>query len=637
MRRFACSGATMAVLAVAGATALAACGSSGTSSSTGSAASGVYGSVPPAATGTQYAGTITAAQPANSAPTWMLPIVTSADNSVYTVYLFNYLMYRPLYWLVNGVEPKENPALSLASDPTVSNGGKTFTVKLKSSYHWSDGKPITSRDVLFWFDETKAAIAASPSNWAYYTPKIGMPDQVASVTAPNASTVVFTMKSAVNPTWFWQDQLGVIQPMPSHAWAKDSANGPILNFTNPANATKIYNFLAAQSKSGSTWATNPLWRVVDGPYRLSSFNTTSGAFTMTPSTTYAGPTAKKVSNYSSVPFTSDTPEYDAVKSGNLDIGYVLTSSLPQLNSIKASQGYLAYGDPDFGWEYMVYNFKNTTGHFDKIISQLYFRQALAHLQNQPGAITAFFNGAAGQAYGPVPSIPKSPYTPANALTNPYPFSTATASSILKSHGWNVVPGGTTTCARPGSGSSECGAGIPAGTKLSFNLIYTTSPANIGAQVTAYASEAKKVGINFTLSSSNFNYMIANYNDPTPAGMKNINKWAIEDYGGFTNSTYPTTFGVFNCAGSSNTGGYCDPQADKLIDNSVFGSGTSAVTKEAEYLTDQQPSLFQPTPATAFETGAVLVWKKTLSGPPAAFQSITQYNINPEQMYFTSKP
>jgi len=55
------------------------------------------------------------------------------------------------------------------------------------------------------------------------------------------------------------------------------------------------------------------------------------------------------------------------------------------------------------------------------------------------------------------------------------FSVSAAGSLLKSHGWNVVPGGSTTCAKPGTGPGECGAGIPAGTKLTFNVIYSNQP------------------------------------------------------------------------------------------------------------------------------------------------------------------
>ena len=229
--------------------------------------------------------------------------------------MFDYQMWRPLYWLVNGVEPKELPAMSLADDPVRSNGDTTVTITLKSNYKWSDGQPITSKDVLFWWYEMKAALKENAANWAYYTPGLGIPDQVSSITAPNASTVQMTLTKAVNPTWFWQDELGAIQPMPSHAWAKASANGPLLDFTNPANAAAIYNYLSTASKSVSTYASNPLWQVVNGPYKLSAFDATSGALTLVPNASYGGPHANAMSTISFVSFTSDAAEFNAVKAG----------------------------------------------------------------------------------------------------------------------------------------------------------------------------------------------------------------------------------------------------------------------------------------------------------------------------------
>lgn len=627
-------------LTVASITALAACSSNSSSSSsaTGTSTSGSgsiglhgqFGNVPAMATGTQTAGTIMMAEPPNSAPTWILPIVTGAANSVYTVPMFDYQMWRPLYWLTNGVEPKETPAMSLANDPTWTNGDKTVTFTLKSNYKWSDGQPITSKDVLFWWYEMKAAIKASPANWAYYTPDLGIPDQVASISAPDSSTVQMNLVKSVNPTWFWQDEMGAIQPMPSHAWAKSSASGPILDFTKSANAAAIYSFLSTQSKSLSTYASNPLWQVVDGPYKLTSFDSTSGGFTMTPNTTYGGPHATKVSVLQAVPFTSDTAELNAVKAGKVDLGYVPLGDIPQMSSLTGT--YNEFGYSDFGWSYVAYNFKDPTGDFNNIIAQLYVRQAMAHLEDQVGYIKAFFNGAGGQAFGPVPSIPQSPFTPSNAMTNPYPFNPSAAETLLKDNGWNVVPNGTDTCAKAGTGAGECGAGIPAGTKLEFNVIYNTSPAVIGEQVQDLASQARKIGITMNLSSSNFNYMIANYNDPSSP--KTISKWAMQDFGGFTNSTYPTTFGVFNSTGASNLGGYTDTQADNLITASISSPNASAVTSEASYLTTQQPGLFQPNPDSAFGTSAILVWTKTLSGTPESFEALTQASWNTEYMFFT---
>ncbi len=613
--------AKLAVFAIVGVTVLAACAKSSTSIGS---ISGAFGAVP-AASGRPQAGTITVAEPPGAAPTWIFPVTPDGSNSVYTAFSFQDEMWRPLYWYANGVSPTQTPAMSLANAPVYSNGDRTVTITLKSSYTWSDGRPLTSRDVLFWIDEVRAAVKEDPANWAGYTPRVGLPDQVTSASTPDATTLVLNLNSAVNPLWMTQDQLP-LQPMPSHAWAKASANGPILDFTKPANAKKIYDFLATESRSVSTYPSNPLWQVVDGPYKLTSFNSTIGAFTMVPNPSYGGPHSAHVPSLQAVPFTSDTAEFDAVKTGSVDIGYLPQTDVPQVRQVKAA-GYNVFGYPDFGFSEVTYNFKDTTGDFNHIIAQLYIRQAIAHLQDEAGYLKAFFHGAGGLAYGPVPAIPVSPYTPANAVTNPYPFSVAAAARLLTAHGWNVVPGGTDTCARAGTAADACGGGIPAGTKLAFNLIYNASPAIISEQVTDLASQAGKAGVAITLKSDNFNHIIAAYNDPRSP--KTINDWAMEDYGGDTDSTYPTTFGVFNTTGTANSGSYSSPQADKLITASVTSGSANAVKNEASFLTAQQPSLFQPNP------DYIAVWKNTVSGPPAAFESLTQCQLNPEQMYLTN--
>jgi peptide/nickel transport system substrate-binding protein len=415
--------------------------------------------------------------------------------------------------------------------------------------------------------------------------------------------------------------------MPAHAWAKASASGPMLDFTVPANAKKIYDFLSKQAMSLNTYATNPLWQVVDGPYRLTSFDSSSGAFTLTPNTSYGGPHAAQMSILQAVPFTSDTAEFNAVRAGSIDIGYLPLNDIKQVQIVE-SGGYRVFGYPSFGFSYVTYNFLDKTGDFNHIIAQLYFRQAMAHLEDEQGYIKAFFGGAGGPAYGPVPALPKGPYTPANALTDPYPFSVAAAVSLLKNHGWTVTPGGTDVCSSPGTGPSNCGAGIPAGTKLEFNLIYTSSPASIGEQCTALASAAASAGITIHLQSSNYNYIITYYDNPVPTGKPYINKWAMEDFGGFTDSTYPTQLGVFNSDGSLNEGSYANPQADALINASVTSGNPAAVEAESAFLTADQPGLFQPNP------DQIVVWKDNISGPAASFASLTQFWLNAEFWYLT---
>ena len=242
--------------------------------------------------------------------------------------------------------------------------------------------------------------------------------------------------------------------MPSLEWAKDSANGRILDFTNPANANKIFNFLTAQSKSVSTYPTNPLWQTVDGPYKLSAFSGATGAFTLVPNPSYSGPHATPEPDFVGLPFNSNAAEWNALKTGSVDVGYIPEEDVPQLSQLKGF-GYNYYGMPDFGSYFAVYNFKDKAGNFASIVSQLYFRQVMQHLENH-GQIKAYMNGAGDPDYGPIPVYPKSPYLPSNASTSPYPFSLPQAINLLKANGWNVVPNGTDTCARPGTGSGECG-------------------------------------------------------------------------------------------------------------------------------------------------------------------------------------
>ncbi len=582
---------------------------------------GSIGQIPAAGTPSGKAGTITYAMVPGAVPNWILPMPTAASNSVYNVFNFEWQMWPPMYYAPDGSTPTVDPALSPANAPQWSNGDKTMTITLKP-WKWSNGTTLSSKDLLFTFDVIAAGVKASPANWAPYVPGF-FPSTITSMSTPNATTVVVNMNKAVNPTWMEEDILGSVPIMPSAEWAKDSASGSTLDYTQPANALKIFNYLTSQAKAVSSYATNPLWQTVDGPYKLSSFNDTTGAFTMVPNTGYTGPHATPESDYTGVPFTSNAAEWNAVKTGSVDVGYVPQEDAPQIPQLKGL-GYSYYGLPDFGDYFVAYNFKDTTGHFNAIANQLYFRQAMQHLEDQAGQIKAYFNGDGDPAYGPIPAYPKSPFLPSNATTNPYPFSVSAAISLLKANGWNVTPNGTDTCAKPGTGSGECGAGIPAGAKLAFNLIYNTTPP-IPNQVEDLASDAKAAGIELALSGSNFNFMIQNYNDG--ASLTDANKWAMEDFGGETDSTYPTQFGFLNTGGSGQIGDYSNPQADSLINASVTGSNPSAVTNEASYFTTQVPVLWQPV------LDYTWAWKSNISATDVtAFENLTQYDNTPQFWY-----
>ncbi len=619
------SGPVIIALAVAAVAGLAAC-SAAAGASAGTRLAGGFGTLPAQAgrAASGKPGPVSLAEPPGAAPNWILPVVPSAADSVSTVQGFGYQMWRPLYWEVRGVSPAIDPAMSLARPPVWSNGGRTVTVTMNPAYRWSDGQPVSSRDVAFAIDLIRAAVRERPANWIYYTRGF-LPDDIARLRTPDRSTLVLTLKAPVNPGWFRDNELAVLQPMPAHAWARAAAGGPLLDYASPASARRIYDFLASQSRARAGWAANPLWRVVDGPFRLASFSDTTGAYTMTANRGYRGPESGRITGLRAVPFASDAAEFSALLAGRVDAGYVPPADLTRIPAVRA-RGYHVFGYPAFGWTYAGYNFRDKTGGFAGIARQLYFRQAMAHLEDQAGYIAAFMHGAGGQDYGPVPSIPVSQYAPGNATANPYPFSLAAARKNLTSHGWRVMPGGVSTCARPGTGAGQCGAGIPGGTRLAFNLVYSTNPPLLGQELTDLAAKAAQVGIRITLQGSSFRAIITSDNNAAAPG--NQNKWAMSAFGGFTPSLYPTTYSVFNTRGGDNLGSYSDPEADRLIRASISSADPDAVRAEAAYLTAQQPGLFLPNP------DVVVAWKRTLSGPPDSFANMTQYYSTPELWYRT---
>jgi peptide/nickel transport system substrate-binding protein len=624
----------LVLILVAGALALAACGGGSSSGgSTGgtkgsapagsrSTTEGAFGTLPPASGTVVKGGTVSYSIISGSQPTYIMPVYPGSAWTVYN-YDFQVLLWRPLYWESVGNRPIINYPLSLAPEPTYSHGDKTVTINLNPAYKWSDGKPVDANDVLFFIDVLRAAVKENASNFGPYTPG-NFPDNVVSATAPSKNTVVLKLDKAYNPAWFTDTQLVNVTPMPSTAWNIAAPGGPHLDFTNPANAKKIYDFLDSQSKKLSTYDSNPLWQTVDGPFKLTQFNPTTDANTMVPNPSYGGPQKAQFDTLKAEYFASSTAQFNALKTGNLNMGTVPSSNIPQIPQIKGI-GYNVYGYPDLGFSYLVFNFADKTGNWDKVISQLYIRQAFAHLSDQAAIIHGAYHGAAAPAYGPVPAVPATAYVPSNAASNPYPYSTTDAKNLLTQHGWHVVPNGTTTCQSPGIAANQCGAGIPKGQSLNFTDYYTNDPDAAGLETTQFASAAKQVGINVTPVAKTFNFIVDQYDDPVAP--QNNNKWQAENFGGYTSNPYPTTDTIFNTGGSGNEGNYTSPTADKLIKASKFSSNPNAVRDEAAFITKDLPGIFLP------NQDLIFAWKG-ISGPPDSFANLTQYGFTPEYWYST---
>ncbi|MFI6497984.1 ABC transporter substrate-binding protein [Nonomuraea typhae] len=581
-----------------------------------------FGELPPESGTPKDGGAVDIAQQPGAGPYYMLPIVPGAFYSTYVMYQFQRLMYRPLYWFPDGADAKVSDALSLAEPPEFSDGNRTVTIKLRPGYTWSDGSPVGADDVIFFINLLKAALKKSPSNWGGYTPG-QFPDNVTSAEATAAGTVRLTLKQAYNPEWFTADELTSVVPLPARQWARASAGGPILDHRSPENAAAIYTYLDKASRDPAGFASDELWQTVSGPYRLSSFDVTTNLYVMTANEAYSGPRKPRVKTLNFRPFTSEAAKFNQLLSGNLTMATVDQANVSQVAKLKAA-GYHVYGAPRLGFNFIMLNFKDTTGNVDKILGRLYVRQALQHLINQPGYIASkgMYNGAAVESYGTAPA--SSPYASKSVTTAPYPYDPAAARKLLEEHGWKVVPGGVTTCERPGTGPAECGAGIPRGQAITFNLFYRSEPQLHAAVSTALASEAKKLGITISVAPKTFAFLIQNFN--VPAAPDKAGEWAMSTWGGFSITPYPTMNGTFNSTGSGNVGAYTSAEADERIRASVNGADRRAVQAEIEHLRTDLPVLWLPTAHT------IWAWKTSLSGPQDAFANLPASVLTPEYWY-----
>jgi len=587
---------------------------------------------------------LTWAEAPQTPPNYIFPYMSLAFFSVSNSTQFQYLMYRPLYWFGQGATPAFNENLSLAQAPTYSADGLSATVTLKP-YVWSNGEKVTTQNVMFWMN----MLHAEKDNWAGYSAG-ALPDDVKSIDVTSPTQMTFHLTSPVNQNWFTYNELSQITPMPN-AWDITSTSGAPNSGGCAAAAfgaadkacADVYTFLSKQAgydpanpkaanNSLGTYATSKIWGVVDGPWKLSAFDA-SGNVTFTANPTYSGPIKPSVKTFKEVPFTSDSAEFNALVDGKVDVGYlpaadVTTPTKNPLVSAGNNPRLTNYTlDPLYTWSinYFPYNFNSTgdEGNAGKIFSQLYFRQAMQSLVDQDLYNQKISKGYGTGTYGPVPALPANSFVSDFVKNNPYPYSPSKAVSLLKDHGWNVVPNGTSTCVSPGTAANQCGAGIPAGAKLAFKLEYASGGDALTQLMTAEKSSWAAAGINITLSQASFNTVLGN---ATPCSGGSSCTWEMENWGAgwlFAPDYYPTGEAIFQTGAGSNSGSYSDATNDANI--LATTSTQTPLTTYENYLAEQLPGVWQPNSVTSLT--------ETIKGLKGVTPQSPLWDIRPEEWRF----
>ncbi len=92
--------------------------------------------------------------------------------------------------------------------------------------------------------------------------------------------------------------------------------------STPAGARAVYGFLNIQAKKVSSYASSPIWSVVDGPWKLTQL-TSGGQATFVPNPKYDGPDRPHLAKFVELPFTSEEAEFSVLKAGKrISVGYV---------------------------------------------------------------------------------------------------------------------------------------------------------------------------------------------------------------------------------------------------------------------------------------------------------------------------
>lgn len=629
-------------LAVLGAAAivvltLAACGGSSSSSGTTNSTGNV-----------QKGGTAYFAEATQAVPNYIFPFASLQYFSVASLSQFQQLMYRPLYWFGKGATPNVNYSLSLAKPPAFTNGGNVIKITMKP-YKWSNGETVTAQDVVFWMNMMKV----EKLNWAGYAAGT-LPDDLSSITT-SGNTLTFTLTGRANSNWFLYNELSQITPMPM-AWnvttagqkpqlcgtasfqdvtVKSTTTSKGTTVTPVSAAAKscaaVYDFLTGEAKKLSSYATNPLWQVVNGPWRLTGY-TTDGQVTMVPNTKYSGPVKPTLDKFVELPFTADSAEFNALAAGKVDVGFLPPSDItspatttgtcnikPGANNPRLANYNIVPGNQ---WQinYFPYNFNSTGngGQSGKIISQLYFRQAFQTLVNQPAYISHIDHGYGVPTYGPVPVCPTNDFASAElSKGNPFAYNPTKAKQLLQQNGWTVKPGGTSVCAD----AAKCG--VPAGTKLSFTLQYVSGSPFEDQLMQAQKSAWAQAGININLTTATFDTVLSN---AVPCAGGSGCSWEMENWGGgwiFAPDYYPSGEDLFQTGASSNSGSYSDKKMDTLIKGTT--SGNASLGPYSVYGAVQLPVVWQPITLTVNEVNKKL-------------QGVTPFNplltLNPENWAFT---
>lgn len=465
-------------------------------------------------------GTIIDAQSPQTNYNWYIPITNASFD--YNAGLYDEI-YKPLLWINNNYSI--NWKSSVADKITYNSSGTVYHVFLNPKWKWSNGQPVTSKDVLFTWDVIKAASAANaPAPWPYVGAGTGdIPNGVRSVKKNGKYELTVTLKKPANQQWFIYNGLIQLVPLPSSVWDIHK------------NIDKEIKYLGSE-------ATNPKFvSVVDGPFKLSKV-VQNQYWTLVPNENYSGHKSivhKIIFAYEA----SNSSEFSALKSNTVNVGFLDLSQYGSRSSL------LSQGDvitPMYTFGYLDTELNMFPGSpVRKIFDKLYVRQAMQMGTDSQAINQSIYHGYAPPIDGPIPTVPETQFYDSALSKNPYPFNIEKGKKLLEAHGWKLVDGVMT------KGNQ----------KLKFTMLFPSGTQSESDTAVVMKQDWAKEGIDVTLKPMPFSTLISvtsNTKDPSAWQIATGLGW---DYDG--PGFYPSGGGLFG-TGAPSGDGYSNSEEDSLI-------------------------------------------------------------------------
>jgi peptide/nickel transport system substrate-binding protein len=426
-------------------------------------------------------------------------------------------VYEPLVYVNPLQSGKTTPMLATSWKWGAGNKSLTFTIR--QGVKFSDGTPMSAKDVVYTFNLLKKYPALDlTGDWSV----------LSSVTQTGSDQVTMNFKSAAVPAFYYI--AGQTPIVPEHIWSK-IANPVAYPNTDPVGT---------------------------GPYKVNPCTKANITYTANPH--YWQPGLPKVTKVQYPAYTSNNTANDQLANGQAQWG---SQYIPSINSFYTSKSSnFHYWFPPTVNVSVVPNLKNP------LLSNVKVRQAISYAIDRSKVSSIGESGyepPANQAGIVTPTFTSWLDKASLAKYGNYAYNQAKAKQLLASAGFKMSSGGIMTNAQ--------------GQKLSFTIINIGDYSDWVASVQVIQQELKAVGIQLTpdnLSNTDFDaslyngkYQLAYYDQQTfgPSPYYELRNW-LDSAG-----TAP-----IGQQAATNYERYSNPATDKLF--AQYAASTSATQQHS---------------------------------------------------------